>query len=129
MVLIKHDRYHTLTASPGSPETQLEELKIRAPVQKDGVFYRAGHGAVTTLVCGGLQLEDHTTNPLFSVLPPFLHIQSRHRESNPWLRAIVKLVKAEASANQLAAETVITRLSEILFIQAVRTYMSTVGNG
>jgi len=38
-------------------------------------------------------------------------------------------VKAEASANQLAAETVITRLSEILFIQAVRTYMSTVGNG
>jgi transcriptional regulator GlxA family with amidase domain len=41
----------------------------------------------------------------------------------------VKLVKAEVSANQLAAETVITRLSEILFIQAVRTYMSTVGDG
>jgi hypothetical protein len=99
------------------------------PVEKDGIFYSAGQGAVTTLVCGGLQLEDHTTNPLFSVLPPFLHIQSRLRESNPWLRAIVQLVKAEVSTNQLAAETVITRLSEILFIQAVHTYMGTVGDG
>jgi len=41
----------------------------------------------------------------------------------------VQLVKAEASANQLAAETVIRRLSEILFIQAVRTFISTVDDG
>jgi len=129
LVILPHGHSHTMTDSPETPVTKLEDLIPRQPVEKDVVFYSAGQGAVTTLVCGGLQLEDHTTNPLFSVLPPFLHIQSRRRESNPWLRAIVKLVKAEASANQLAAETVITRLSEILFIQAVRTYMSTVGNG
>jgi transcriptional regulator GlxA family with amidase domain len=41
----------------------------------------------------------------------------------------VQLVKAEASANGPAAETVITRLSEILFIQAVRDYMRTADNG
>ena len=33
---------------------------------------------------------------------------------------------AEDSTNQLAAKTVITRFSEILFLQAVRTYLSTV---
>lgn len=129
LVILPHGHGHTMTDSPETPVTKLEDLIPRQPVEKDVVFYSAGQGAVTTLVCGGLQLEDHTTNPLFSVLPPFLHIQSRRRESNPWLKAIVKLVKAEASANHLAAETVITRLSEILFIQAVRTYMSTVGNG
>ncbi len=88
-----------------------------------------GHGAATTLECGSFQLEDYTTNPLFSILPPFLHIQNQHGQSHSWLGAIVQLVKAEASANQLAAETVIRRFSEILFIQAVRTYMSMVDGG
>ncbi len=101
----------------------------KQPVEMDGTFYSAGQGVVTTLVCGGLLLEDHTTNPLISILPPFLHLKSQQGQPHLWLRAIVQVVKAEASANQLAAETVIMRFSEILFIQAVRTYMRTVDDG
>lgn len=87
-------------------------------------FYSLGQGAVTTLVCGGLQLEDYATNPVYSLLPTFIHMKSQHGQANAWLQAIVKLVKLEASANQPDAETIITRLSEILFIRAVRSYMS-----
>ncbi len=47
----------------------------------------------------------------------------------PWLPTIVKLVKAEASKPRPAAEAVITRLSEILFLQAVRAYMSSLSDG
>ncbi len=129
LVILPHGHAHTMTDHPQTPVTRLEDLVPKQPAGRDGIFYSGGQGTITTLVCGGLQLEDYTTNPLFLILPPFLHIQSRRRESNPWLRAIVQLVKAEASANQPAAEAVITRLSEILFIQAVRTYVSTVGNG
>ncbi len=56
-------------------------------------------------------------------------MRSQHGQSFSWLQAIVKVVKAEAGANSLAAETIITRLSEILFIEAVRVYISTVGDG
>jgi AraC-like DNA-binding protein len=129
LVILPHGHAHTMTDHPETPVTRLEDLVPKQPVGRDGIFYSEGQGTVTTLVCGGLQLEDHTTNPLFSILPPFLHLKGRHGQSNPWLQAIVQLVKAEASANQPAAETVITRLSEILFIQAVRTYMGTVGDG
>jgi AraC family transcriptional regulator, alkane utilization regulator len=129
LVILPHGHAHTMTDHPETPVTRLEDLVPKQPVGRDGIFYGEGQGAVTTLVCGGLQLEDHTTNPLFSILPPFLHLKSRHGQSNPWLQAIVQLVKAEASANQPAAETIITRLSEVLFIQAVRAYMSTVSDG
>lgn len=129
LVILPHGHAHTMTDHPQTPVTRLEDLVPKQPAGRDSIFYSGGQGTITTLVCGGLQLEDYTTNPLFLILPPFLHIQSRRRESNPWLRAIVQFVKAEASANQPAAEAVITRLSEILFIQAVRTYVSTVGNG
>jgi AraC family transcriptional regulator, alkane utilization regulator len=129
LVILPHGHAHTMTDHPETPVTRLEDLVSKQSGGRDGVFYSEGQGAVTTLVCGGLRLEDHTTNPLFSILPPFLHVKSRHGQSNPWLQAIVQLVKAEASANQPAAETVITRLSEVLFIQAVRTYMGMVGDG
>jgi AraC-like DNA-binding protein/mannose-6-phosphate isomerase-like protein (cupin superfamily) len=129
LVILPFGHAHTMTDHPKTPVTRLEDLVQRQPVGKDGIFYSEGRGAVTTLVCGGLQLEDYRTNPLFSVLPTVLHIRSQDGQSIPWLQAIVELVKVEASANRLVAVTVIRRLSEILFIQAVRDYISTVGDG
>jgi len=129
LVILPHGHAHTMTDHPATPVTRLEELVPTRPVERDGIFYSVGSGAVTTLVCGGLQLEDHMTNPLFSLLPTFIHIGNRRDQSNSWLSAIVKLVKAEASINRPAAETVITRLSEILFIQAVRACISAATDG
>jgi AraC-like DNA-binding protein len=120
LVILPHGRAHTMTDHPESPVTRLEDLVSEQPVGQDGLFYSAGQGAVTTLVCGGLQLEDPLINPLLSLLPTFIHISNQREQPNAWLPAIVNVVKSEASANGAAAETVITRLSEILFIQAVR---------
>jgi AraC-like DNA-binding protein/mannose-6-phosphate isomerase-like protein (cupin superfamily) len=129
LVILPHGHAHTLADHPSTPVTRLEDLVPTQPGEKDGVFSSGGRGAVTTLVCGGLQLEDHMINPLFSILPAFLHLRSQHGQSIPWLQAIVQLVKVEASGSRPAARAVITRLSEILFIQAVRAYISTVGDG
>jgi AraC-like DNA-binding protein len=129
LVILLHGQTHTMTDQPETPATRLEDLVPRQTGDKEGIFYSGGHGAATTLVCGSLQLEDDPTNPLVAILPPVLHVQTQHGQSRSWLGAIVQLVKAEASANELAAETVIRRLSEILFIQAVRTYLSTVDGG
>jgi AraC family transcriptional regulator, alkane utilization regulator len=129
LVILPHGHAHTMTDHPKTPVTRLEDLILKQSVKQDGIFYSVGPGAVTTLVCGGLQLEDHTKNPLFSILPPLLHMRSQNGQPIPWLRTIVKLVQSEASVNRPEAELVITRLSEILFIQAICTYIRTVGDG
>src|SRR5437588_11058070 len=128
LVILPHGHVHTMTDDPKSPVTMLEDLKPKQPVEKDGIFYSMGQGAVTTLVCGGLELEDYSTNPLYSILPAFIHIRSKDEYSVPWLRAIVELVRVETSVKRVEAETVITRLSELLFIQAVRAYIRTTGD-
>jgi AraC family transcriptional regulator, alkane utilization regulator len=128
LVILPHGHAHTMTDHPKSPVTMLEDLKPKQPVEKDGIFYSIGQGAVTTLVCGGLELEDYSTNPLYSILPAFIHMRSKDEYSIPWLQAIVELVRVEASVNRVEAETVITRLSELLFIQAVRAYIRTIGD-
>ena len=129
LVILPHGHAHTMTDHPETPVTRLEDLVSMQPKDKDGIFSSGGRGAVTTLVCGGLQLEDHMINPLFSILPAYIHIRSQNGQAIPWLRAVVELVKSEARANRLEAETVIARLSEILFIKAVRAYISTVDDG
>ena len=128
LVILPHGHAHTMTDHPKSPVTMLEDLKPKQPVEKDGIFYSIGQGAVTTLVCGGLELEDYSTNPLYSILPAFIHMRSKDEYSIPWLQAIVELVRVEASVNRVEAETVITRLSELLFIQAVRAYIRAIGD-
>lgn len=128
LVILPHGHAHTMTDHPETPVTRLEDLKPKQPVKEDGIFYSVGRGAVTTLVCGGFQLEDYSTNPVYAILPPFIHLKGRHGQAHPWLQAIVKLVKLEASANQPEAETIITRLSEILFIRAVRAYLCIAGD-
>ena len=128
LVILPHGHAHTMTDHPKSPVTMLEDLKPKQPVTKNGIFYSMGQGAVTTLVCGGLELEDYSTNPLYSILPAFIHMRSKDEYSIPWLQAIVELVRVEASVNRVEAETVITRLSELLFIQAVRAYIRTIGD-
>src|SRR5713101_9388905 len=128
LVILPHGHAHTMTDHPKSPVTMLEDLKPRQSVERDGIFYSVGQGEVTTLVCGGLELEDYSTNPLYSILPTFIHMKSKDEYSIPWLQAIVELVRVEASVNRVEAETVITRLSELLFIQAVRAYIRTIGD-
>jgi AraC-like DNA-binding protein len=129
LVILPHGHAHTMTDHPKSPVTRLEDMVSKQSVGEDGIFYSVGQGALTTLVCGGLQLEDPLINPLLSLLPAFIHMRNQSEQSNAWLPAIVNLVKAEASLNLPAAETVIRRLSEILFIQAVRACIGTASDG
>jgi AraC-like DNA-binding protein len=129
LMILPHGHTHAVTDRPGTPVTQFEDFVSRHPPETNGMVYGGGQGAATTLVCGGLQLEDYPANPLYSLLPTFLHMQSRQGRSVPWVREIVKLVRAEVNGHQPGAEAVIRRLSEILFIQAAREHLRTAGAG
>ncbi len=123
LVILPHGHAHTMKDHPTTQVYRIEDPMPKQSGAQVRLVSRGGPGALTTLVCGGLQLEERTTNPLISILPPVLHLSSQQGQ------AIVQLVQAEASANQLAAAMVITRCSEILFLQAVRAYLSSVGDG
>jgi AraC-like DNA-binding protein len=129
LMILPHGHTHVVTDHPNTPVTKLEDFVSQHPPETNGMVYGGGQGVATMLVCGGLQLEDYPTNPLYSLLPTCLHTKSRQGRSVPWIRSLVKLVRAEAKGYQPGAEAVITRLSEILFIQAVREYLRTVGAG
>jgi AraC-like DNA-binding protein len=127
LIVLPHGHAHVLTDQPSTPVTEFEDFVSRHPPDKYGKVYGEGLGAQSTLVCGEYQLEEYATNPLYALLPICLRASSRQRQANPWIRMIMQLVQAEAQGYQPGAETVITRLSEVLFLHTVRDYLSSLG--
>ena len=132
VVILPHGHAHIMRNPLKTPATKIEyldDLVAKLAPDKQGTLRYGRGGAPTILICGGFQLESHLTNPLLSALPAFIQVRSKNSQLGPWLQATVKWVEAEANSNHAGAETVIARLSEILFIQAMRAFTSTNSDG
>src|SRR5262249_5442815 len=108
------------------PTTQVVDffdfLKGHVP-DKQGAFSAGGEGSVTKLVCGGMQSENGSTDPLLAVLPPLIHVKGRGEDAAPGLRVTVSHVFEELGSGRSGATAVVTGLADILFMQVVRAYL------
>jgi AraC family transcriptional regulator, alkane utilization regulator len=133
LVILPHGHAHTMRNPPNTPAAKIEyldDLVAELTPDEHGVLLYGRKGAPTTaLVCGGFELEGERTNPLLLALPPYIHIRSANSQFIPWLQATIEWVESEASANRAGAETVIARLSELLFIQAMRAFTNANSDG
>ena len=121
-VVVTRGDPHTLRDAPDTAAVDFFDLaKCRAP-DKDPIFSAGGDGPITRFVCGGMQFENGASDPLLAVLPPLLHVKASREGGRSWLRPTVEHVLAELDSGGPGAAEVVTRLADILFIQAVRSY-------
>ncbi len=126
VVLLPRNDIHTLASAPG-----IAPLMGRDLVQPstDGGLARVSHGgggAPTNMVCGFLGSED-LHNPLIAGLPRILKLDIRQGASREWVEASVRFAARELTEGKLASSGVMSRLSELLFVEAVRNYAETLG--
>ncbi len=125
LVILPLGNAHVVRDAPSSSATRLEEL-IAGSFRKDhGTLRSGGGGKPTDLVCGGFHFHDRRTNPVLVGLPPVIHLRGRTRGVETWLRMALTFLKDEAESSLPGGDTVVTRLADIVFIEAVRTYFST----
>ena len=113
---------HALCDQAASPVINFFDLVKRQSSEANGVFRAGGDGATTKFVCGGMQFENGANNPLLAVLPSFLHVRGNKSGGLRWLRLTVEHILEELDSSAVGSSEVVTRLADILFIQAVRTY-------
>jgi len=121
-VIVTRGDEHAMCDPPGTPIVDFFDLAERHPADKNGVFHAGGEGSMTKLVCGGMQFQNAAANPLLAVLPALLHVKRTEEGARHWLRLTVEHILAELDSGGAGAREIITRLAEILFIEAVRTY-------
>jgi AraC-like DNA-binding protein len=74
------------------------------------------------LVCGFLGCDARPFNPLLSSLPRVMHLRSR--DGDAAFRQLLDLALLESSAPRSGSECVLSRVSELLFVEAVRRYVA-----
>lgn len=79
-----------------------------------------GGGTLTRLVCGFLACDETLSNPLLSALPRIFKIDMRNDPRSAWLESSLQFAAAEASEWRAGSAIVLARLSELLFVEAVR---------
>ena len=86
-----------------------------------------GGGPLTHMVCGFLGNED-AYNPLLASLPRVLKLDIREGTARNWIEASVRFAANELADGRLASSSVMSRLSEVLLVEAVRHYASTLAD-
>ena len=144
-VMLPHDRGSALQVDAGDvivvPQGETHMLgsatglspELMAPLLTDQVKTRPGEvmslaygggGAVTRMVCGFLTAQDIWRNPLLSALPRLFKVGMRGSNAS-WLESSLRFATEEAASAHAGRATVLAKLSELVFVEAVRRYVDT----
>ncbi len=92
------------------------------PLDRRGGTRHGGPGATTRVTGGFFSVDPLRINPLFDALPPLIHLRGDDPRVRQALAPTLRLVEEEIAAGGLGAHTVLRRLADVLFIQAVRLH-------
>lgn len=122
LALVPHGRGHVLRSEPGAiaPDVMSLEHEFR---NRYAILRHGGGGAATTLVCGAVRLDHPAAHHIVPLLPDVIHVEPGGGAQAEWMQSTLRLIAAEAAEVRPGGEAVITRLSDILVIQALRRWI------
>jgi len=111
----------------GDAHVMSSDPKLRSVPATPGRFPETvtlgdGGQVAATLVCGFLGCDRRPFNPLLSTLPRQLHLPGL---SSGWLQSFARQVVEESQARRVGADSVLTRLAELMFVEVLRRYIET----
>jgi AraC-like DNA-binding protein len=123
LALVPHGRGHRLASDPGVPAPQIDELQHEYISDRYAILRHGGGGEPTTLICGAVRFDHPAAHHLVSLLPRVIQVRGARTPQLEWLDSTLRLMAAEARELRPGGETVITRLADILVIQAIRSWI------
>jgi AraC-like DNA-binding protein len=104
---------------------------IIQPPKNGGLFtiHHGGGGERTRMICGYLGCDGIEENPVLSTLPALLKLDAEQGGAAEWIRSTFQYAAEEVASGRPGSETVLAKLSELLFVEAVRRYAETLPEG
>jgi AraC-like DNA-binding protein len=126
--LVPHGEGHRVRSDPDAHAPRVETLPHDYASDRYAVLRHGGGGAPTSLVCGTVRFGHPAARNLMALLPRIVVVEAPATPVPPpeteWMQSTLRLIAAEASALRPGGEAVITRLSDILVIQAIRAWIA-----
>ena len=123
LALVPHGEGHVLRSEPGAPAPGILDLERELVSERYEILRHGEGGAPTSLVCGALRFADPAAGNLIEILPATIRIAGSSSPRPEWMQSMLRLIASEACELRPGSEAVITRLGDILVIQAIRAWM------
>jgi len=121
VIVFPHGDAHVMSSDP-----KLASIPAVPGRYPEKVTIGDGGKVATTLVCGFLGCDRRPFNPLLSTLPRRLHVP---RLGDGWHRSFARQVVEESRAQRAGADSVLTRLAELMFVEVLRRHIETLPPG
>jgi AraC-like DNA-binding protein len=124
VVVFPHGDAHVLSSDPGARATPDFAFYASPPRRRPLPVRLGGVGPQSTrIVCGFLGCDTRPFNPLVAGLPRMLHVPSGAGPDGGWLGQIARAALAESRDARPGGDSVLARLSELMFVEALRRHL------
>lgn len=123
VLVIPRGQGYQLSDRPGTPSVPLTELIGNSQGGLRAVIKHGGGGSRTELICGAFEYQGPQANAALAVLPLWIRVPKRERHANQWLNSTLRFLRKETKHASLGSETIVARLIDVIFVEAVRTWL------
>ena len=123
---------HVMSSAPGMRAQPVTQAELDAATSGPLPFFRrVGDGGPSSvkLVCGFLACDAQPFNPLLDNLPPVIKTGRTAGGDTSWLGEFIRLARAESANKRAGGESVLAKLSELMFIEVVRRHLESLPPG
>lgn len=126
LVVVPHGHGHDAVDAAGTPTVSVFDIPHDYVTRQYAILRHGGGGTPATVICGAVQFKHPAARSLVALLPNVIHITgSIAKPEWSWMPPLLGLMADESSGTQPGGEAVVTRLSDILVIQAIRHWIAT----
>jgi AraC-like DNA-binding protein len=124
IVMIPHGQRHIV--ENGSASETLDGPDDVAAILSQGLklWQVGGGGEVTKFVCGYMAYDTRLGQVVLNALPSIFKVSIRNQASGRWLENSIRFSVDQAGNFHPGGEAVMAKLSEVLFIEALRAYIT-----
>jgi len=123
LALIPHGVPHVISSDPDLKSEPLFDLPIEKISDRYECMRHGGGGEMTRTMYGVVRFDDVAAQHLLRVLPQTIYIDGWHDDAGGWLQSTLRFIASEAASLKPGGETVITRLADVVVIQAIRSWL------
>jgi len=122
LALVPHGQGHSIVDDLKTSPIDIFKLERGAISSRYELLTHGGGGSPSHIICGAVRVADPAAQRVVGLLPKMIVMQTNTPE-NEWLLGTIRMMMTEAESLKPGGDTIITRVSDILVVQAIRHWL------
>jgi len=122
LIALPHGHEHRMGGGNGASPMDAEKALPGILARGLELLEAGGDGQCARFICGYLACDPHLSQSFLGGLPPIIRLNIRDDASGQWLENSLRFSVTQAAARDPGASEMLTRLSEVFFVETLRRY-------